>query len=209
MEEKELRAITTEALEIRKAEEDKPTKIVGYAVRWDQMSNPLGWGGWFQEKFSRGAFTKSLAERTDVYAAWNHDPKEILGRAPNTLKLEEDEVGLRYEITPPSWADKYVESIQRGDVNGSSFMFRPVRREWDESNPDMEVRTILEAELFEVSPVTTPAYPTSSTGVRSAQSAEEERKQIKGEQRNEEEDKPDLELRQKQRQRELDLLGRE
>lgn len=152
-------------LEIRK-EEGQPTKIVGYAVRWDQLSRPIF--GMFQERFSRGAFAASLIN-PDVYASWQHDSREVLGRTPNTLTLTEDEIGLRYEITPPSWAEKHVETIERGDVRGSSFIFRSVVDEWDESNPDMPIRTVKEAELFEVSPVTTPAYPQSSVGVRSAE----------------------------------------
>lgn len=190
-------------VEVRKAD-GQPTKISGYAVKWNQRSNPIF--GMFEETFVKGAFTRTLAERSDqIYAAWNHNPAEILGRAPGTLKLEEDEVGLRYEISPPSWADKYVESIERGDVRGSSFIFRAVKQEWDESNPAMELRTVTEADLFEVSPVTTPAYPTSSVGIRSAEAVYEEYKQAR---KVDEPDKAGIEMRQKQRQRELDLLGR-
>lgn len=144
----------------------EPTKIIGYAVRWDQLSHPIL--GMFQEKFQRGAFAASLVN-PDVYASWQHDARDILGRTPNTLLVAEDDIGLRYEITPPSWAEKYVESIERGDVRGSSFIFRAVKEEWDESNEDMSIRTISEAQLFEVSPVTTPAYPQSSVGIRSAE----------------------------------------
>ncbi|MDQ0169173.1 HK97 family phage prohead protease [Paenibacillus tundrae] len=155
-------------LEVRKVE-GEPTKIIGYAVRWDQLSHPIY--GMFQERFKRGAFAASLIN-PDVYAAWQHDAREILGRTPGTLLVAEDDIGLRYEITPPSWAEKYVETIERGDVRGSSFIFRAVSggEEWDEeTNPDMPIRTIKEAELFEVSPVTTPAYPQSSVGIRSAE----------------------------------------
>ncbi|WP_217597164.1 HK97 family phage prohead protease [Cohnella sp. GbtcB17] len=151
-------------IEIRK-EDGQPTKIVGYAVRWDQLSRPI-WG-MFQERFARGAFSATLIN-PDVYASWQHDSREVLGRTPNTLQLTEDEVGLRYEITPPSWAEKHLETIERGDVRGSSFIFRSVKDEWDESG-DMPIRTVREAELLEVSPVTTPAYPQSSVGVRSAE----------------------------------------
>lgn len=197
--EKEIRAEITPP-EVRKSSEESDSKkIVGYAVRWDQLSNPM-WG--FQEKFERGAFANSLSNKTDVYAAWNHDPAEILGRSPSTLTLVEDDIGLRYEIDPPSWASKYVESIQRGDVNGSSFIFRPVTQKWDESNPDMAIRTITEAVLYEVSPVTTPAYPTSSVGMRSAENVYDDYKQSRKTEDN------TLELRQNQRRRELDILGR-
>jgi HK97 family phage prohead protease len=152
-------------LEIRKVD-GEPTKIVGYAVRWDQLSLPI-WG-MFQERFKRGAFAATLVQ-PDIYASWQHDSREVLGRTPNTLAVYEDDIGLRYEITPPSWAEKYIETIERGDVRGSSFIFRAVKEDWDETNPDMAIRTINEAQLFEVSPVTTPAYPQSSVGVRSAE----------------------------------------
>ena len=192
---KEMRAILLpdSRPEIR-AIDGEPTKIVGYAVKWDQLSDPIY--GMFQERFKRGAFTSSLMN-PDVYAAWNHDDGEVLGRTPNTLNLIEDDVGLRYEIQPPSWADKYLETIQRGDVRGSSFIFCPVKQEWDESNPDMPIRTVVEAELYEVSPVTTPAYPQSSVGVRSAEQVFKDFQQQKQPEFNE--------LTQKQRERELNL----
>lgn len=151
--------------EVRKID-GEPTKIIGYAVRWDQLSHPIF--GMFQERFKRGAFAASLIN-PDVYASWQHDAREILGRTPGTLLVAEDDIGLRYEITPPSWAEKYVESIERGDVRGSSFIFRSTKEEWDETNPEMPIRSVVEAELFEVSPVTTPAYPQSTVGVRSAE----------------------------------------
>lgn len=152
-------------MEVRKVE-GEPTKIIGYAVRWDQLSHPIY--GMFQERFKRGAFAASLIN-PDVYAAWQHDAREILGRTPGTLLVAEDDIGLRYEITPPSWAEKYVETIERGDVRGSSFIFRSTKEEWDETNEDMPIRSVIEAELYEVSPVTSPAYPQSTVGVRSAE----------------------------------------
>lgn len=202
MENKEQRA-QTEILEIRKNEEGKPTTITGYAVRWGQLSSPLGYFQDFQEQFQRGAFTKALAENRDVYAAWNHDSSQILGRSPSTLKLEEDEIGLRYEIQPPSWADKYLESIERGDVRGSSFIFKPVAQAWDESNSDMAIRTITEADLFEVSPVISPAYPTSSVGIRSA---EEVYKEFKESRSSKDDMIQEMQVKQKQRQRQLDII---
>lgn len=149
--------------EIRAAE-GEPQKIVGYAVLWDQQSVPI-WG-MFTEKFARGAFTNHMA---DVYASWCHEDDEILGRTPSTLTLTEDDRGLKYEILPPNWASNHIETIQRGDVRGSSFIFRAIREEWDESDPKMPVRTVMEAELLEVSPVVNPAYPQTSVGMRSAQ----------------------------------------
>ncbi|MBY9077270.1 HK97 family phage prohead protease [Paenibacillus sp. HN-1] len=172
-------------LEVRR-EDGEPPKIIGYAVRWDQLSKPIY--GMFQERFARGAFSASLIN-PDVYASWQHDSREVLGRTPNTLVLTEDDTGLRYEITPPSWAEKYLETIERGDVRGSSFIFQAVREEWDESNADMAIRTVQAAELFEVSPVTTPAYPQSSVGVRSAEEVFQDRPKPPGKLKDEEEER--------------------
>jgi len=154
------------SVELRGSEEGKMKKIVGYAVKWDQRSNPI-WG-LFQEQFRKGAFLKSLQDQ-EVVATWQHRMEEVLGRTPGTLTVVEDEIGLRYEIDPPTWAERHIETIERGDVRGSSFIFRAKKEEWDETDPDMAVRTVIEADLFEVCPVTIPAYPQSVASARSAQ----------------------------------------
>jgi HK97 family phage prohead protease len=161
-------------VEVR-AQDDKK-KIVGYAVKWEQLSDPI-WG-YFQEQFRKGAFANSLREN-EVIATWQHNFEKILGRTPGTLTVEEDNIGLRYEIDPPSWADNYVETIERGDVSGSSFTFRATKTEWDDTNPDMSIRTVIEAELIEVAPVTFPAYPQSETGVRSAEAIFQEHRTLR------------------------------
>lgn len=167
MKSKELR-MDTELLPEVRAGEDGSKKITGYAVKWDRLSVPIF--GLFREKFRRGAFADSLEKDGDVYASFQHNVSETIGRTPKTLRLEEDDIGLRYEIDPPSWFDK-IESIERGDVRGSSFIFslEGGKEEWDKTDSKMPVRTVVKARLFEVSPVTSPAYPQSSSGVRSAE----------------------------------------
>lgn len=141
--------------------------ISGYAVKWRSLSTPI-WGLW-REQFERGAFAQSLTERiNDIFATWQHNVDLTLGRSPNTLTVREDEIGLFYEIDPPSWAAPQVESIERGDVRGASFTFSSTVEEFDwDTDPDYVIRTVKRAELFEVAPVTLAAYPTSTTGVRS------------------------------------------
>ena len=103
----------------------------------------------------------------------------MLGRTKNgTLQIREDEQGLFYEVTPPDaqWARDLVESIKRGDVDQSSFAFTVDVEQWDESGNPV-VRTIVKVrELFDVSPVTYPAYPTATSGVRSLQDVAKEHK---------------------------------
>ena len=138
-------------------------------MKWEQLSSPI-YGLWI-EKFQPGAFARSLSERYhEIFATWQHDVRDTIGRSPSTLSLREDEIGLWYEITPPTWADRFVESIERGDVRGSSFSFVANVEAWDyESNPDYAIRSIQDAELYEVAPVTNPAFPQSTAGVRSDQ----------------------------------------
>jgi len=168
--EKELRQSNTPNIELR-AEEGKPTTISGYAVEWDKLSDPIY--GFFREKFKKGAFSKCLIGG-DIRALWQHIVGQPLGRTTNnTLTLTEDDIGLRYDIKPPdtTWGKDAVESIRRGDVTNSSFLFsaKGGKEEWDDTDPQMSIRTVIEATLFEVSPVTFAAYPQSSVGVRSEQ----------------------------------------
>ena len=128
----------------------------------------------FREVIVPGAFTKSLGA-DDQRAFFNHDVNLILGRrSAETLKLTEDEQGVHYEIDPPntSYANDLLESLARKDVTGSSFMFCINRYEWveaPEGSTDLPLCRILEGDLFELGPVTFPAYEASeaSVGMRS------------------------------------------
>lgn len=167
------REIRTMNAEFRVDRSGEQPRITGYAVRYSQLSDPI-WG-LFREKVAPGAFRNAL-KISDPRALQNHDPNRILGRTSSgTLKVIEDEEGLRYEIFPPgtSYAADLMESIERGDVRESSFAMIVARDEWEDRD-DMSIRTILEVEeLFDVSPVTYPAYPSSSVGLRSREAAEE------------------------------------
>lgn len=138
--------------------EGQPPTITGYAALFDSFSQDLGG---FRERIERGAFGESL-QRDDVRALWSHDPSMVLGRTKNgTLKLHEDAIGLRVEITPPdnSWGRDALESIRRGDVDQMSFGFNvlPDGDTWAETKQGI-VRTLRKVKLFEVSPVAFPAY---------------------------------------------------
>lgn len=154
--------------ELRVAEGDAP-KITGYAAVFNSFSVDLGG---FVERIRPGAFSKTVM-KADVRALWNHDPNYVLGRTKSgTLKLEEDAKGLRIEIEPPDtqWATDLVKSIKRGDVDQMSFGFRAITDEWTKEN-GKQVRELIEVELFDVSPVTFPAYKATKVGVRTALAA--------------------------------------
>jgi HK97 family phage prohead protease len=125
--------------------------------------------GGFREKIDRGAFTKSLEDGDEVHALFNHDNNKILGRrGAGTLKLWEDDHGLRVEINPPNTTDgnDVVELLRRGDLVSMSFGFYNVKDTW-ETRDDEDIRTINEAKLFDVSVVTNPAYYATEVNVRS------------------------------------------
>jgi uncharacterized protein len=164
----EKRELPHSTIEIRENEDGTRT-INGYAVKWEMKSHPMGYFTRFREQFKKGAFTESL-NKEDQRALWSHDTSKVLGRTKNgTLRLYEDDIGLRFELdlADTTLGDDAYKTIKRGDVDGVSFGFRMRKQEWDESDPDNIVRTINQADLFEISPVGFPAYPDSQVSARS------------------------------------------
>lgn len=151
----------------QRAERDIPG-LRGYAAVFGKRSVEL-WG--FYEIIAAGAFADTLAAGDDVRALWNHDPNWILGRSTNgSLRLREDDTGLLSEIDPLDTPMNrgFVAAIERGDVTQMSFAFVATDAQWDIDANEQWVRTILRAKLYDVSPVTYPAYPDTSIGLRNA-----------------------------------------
>ena len=143
---------------------DSP-KIVGYAAVYDSLSSDLGG---FREKIDRGAFAESLRNNDEVHALFNHDDNKILGRrGSGTLRLWEDDDGLKVEIDPPNTPDgnDVVELLRRGDLVSMSFGFYNTKDTW-ETRDGEDIRTIESATLFDVSVVANPAYDATTVGVR-------------------------------------------
>ena len=167
MDKTEQREITTQEIELRE-DDDGNRSLSGYAVKWEKKSHVLGLFRKFREQFKRGAFADSL-NSDDQRFLWSHDTSKVLGRTKNnTLRLFEDETGLRFELDLPKTTlgnDTY-ESIQRGDVDGVSFGFRKEDDEIEEPDDDLPIRTIKKAKLLEVSAVAFPAYPDSEVSAR-------------------------------------------
>jgi HK97 family phage prohead protease len=142
-------------------------KIRGYAAVFNQLSQPLFMG--IRERIRPGAFKQTLADGADVRALFNHEPSQILGRnGAGTLRLEEDQHGLRYEIDPPDTTvgRDLLVSLRRRDITQSSFGFRSKDEEYKKENGEF-IRELVAVDLFDVSPVTYPAYTGASVSVRS------------------------------------------
>jgi HK97 family phage prohead protease len=160
------RRFLTRPLEIR-ANGDEPRRIIGYGAVFEQLSEDLGG---FKEMIKFGAFTETI-EKDDIRSLWNHNTLYVLGRtASGTLALIEDDLGLRYEVIPPDspYAQDFFQSVDRGDVDQSSFGFRAIEESW--INPTDEeplpIRVLRRVKLYDVGPVTFPAYPTTSAEAR-------------------------------------------
>lgn len=155
----ELRAWPECQLEIR--ETDGISRIVGRAVPFGELSVDLG--GW-REIIVAGAFDID----GDIRSLWQHDSSRVLGRTTaGTMRLTADERGIYPDITPPNttWAQDALVSLKRGDVSGFSFGFYVEEDNWVVAGKEI-VRQVLRGQLLEVSPVTFPAYPTTSAQVR-------------------------------------------
>jgi len=147
--------------EIR-ADEDK-MEIEGYGARFRVNSDDLGG---FTERIAEGAFKKTIKEN-DIRSLFNHDSNYVLARTKNkTLTLEEDGKGLFFNAKLPdtTYARDLVANIKAKNITQNSFGFKTVLDKW---NKDMTKRELLEVRLYDVGPVTFPAYPQTSVTARS------------------------------------------
>jgi len=174
---RETRATTTK-LELRAASADgELVTASGYAALFG-VETDIGCGGrvYWREKIAAAAFAKSLREN-DVVALHSHNTGRVVGRMKaGTLTLREDAKGLAFENPLPDTSDgrDLNVSIERGDIAGMSFGFCTTRQEWDET-VDPPTRTVLEAELYEITYTAFPAYPDTTVGLRDLENARQER----------------------------------
>lgn len=137
----------------------KPMTLEGYAALYDEETVVDGQ----RERIERGAFEGRLDD--DVRLLFNHDNNMPFARTTNgTLKLSIDERGLYYKanvIDTQAGRDLYA-MVQRGDVTQSSFAFSISERSFDEGV--MVIEKV--GQLYDVSPVTYPAYEATSVVAR-------------------------------------------
>lgn len=152
--------------------------VTGYAALFNSPSEQM-WN--FREQIAAGAF--DATDMSDVRALFNHDPNMLLARTSSgTLSLEVDSRGLKYSFElPDTQAGRDLgELLRRGDVSQSSFGFTIAEDEWQEKRNDAgeveETTRVIKkvSRLYDVSPVTYPAYPDTSVALRSLEAWREE-----------------------------------
>lgn len=177
--EKEIRLIDTEF----RVSEDRQS-VQGSAAVFNRESEDLGG---FVEVIEPGAFDNVLAD--DVRVLKNHNPDWILGRTrAGTAEITQSDGALDYRYNSPdiSYAKDLVVSMKRGDITQSSFAFslNEDGEKW-EKRDGRWVRTILKGgvkRLYDVSPVTYPAYPDTKVAARSLEQREKEIEEEENEQ---------------------------
>lgn len=143
--------------------------VSGYAIRFNEDSAFMG----FTERISPSALPASMLENADIFAYFNHDWSKVLARTPNSLKLDLRDDGLYYEFEAPNTQDgnDLLEHIKRGEMYGTSFAFSLPEdgsgEVWTKQEDGTYLREIIMFDaLYEISPVYTPAYPTTSVSAR-------------------------------------------
>ena len=159
-------------------QENDAKYIEGYFIRFNEETEL--WDGVFEE-VAPEAVDDSL-KNNDIRCLFNHDTSIVLGRTGNgTLELKKDSIGVfgRVKINPndKQALDIYAR-IERGDINACSFGFNIIDEEI-QNRDDGTVKFILKKiDLHEVSPVTFPAYPTTSIQARKQDLAEHKKRKL-------------------------------
>lgn len=163
---------------------DGSVVIRGVSPPWNSLSVDLGG---FREQFSPTAFDKLLARHkndprgpVDVVGLFNHDDSQLLSRTTNgTLRLSKGATGLAAEMDlPDTQLGRDLGTLIRSKtIYGASFAFSVAAtgEQWTQDEKGNAIRTVTDANLYDWSPVTRPAYPQSSVGMRSLQAWKEAR----------------------------------
>ncbi|HEX4032611.1 MAG TPA: HK97 family phage prohead protease [Terracidiphilus sp.] len=153
---------------------DGSKQIGGYAIVFNSRSVDLGG---FTEIVSPGAVKRTLKDGHPILALRDHKQELLLGNtAAGTLELKADSKGLAFTITLPRTAigEDTAENVRLRNLFGVSFGFSVNYSEdaegdsWAADADGNVVRTLLDIDLFEVSPTSFAAYPEASVSTRSA-----------------------------------------
>lgn len=135
--------------------------LVGYGSVFNRYSQNLGG---FVEQVDPAAFNDTLTRGGNVVGLGNHDPSWLIASTEsNTMSLTVDGTGLGYAMNV-DLADPDGLRMERkaatGKLKGSSFSFRvlPDGETWSTTDQGFPLRTLRSVDLFDVGPVTFPAY---------------------------------------------------
>lgn len=161
--------------EVRAADDGSSATVRGYAAVFDQETMI---GSYFRERIAPGSFSRAISEGQDVVFLVDHDGQPLARTRSGTLKLEEDERGLKIEAELDSEdpdAFRVIRKMKRGDLDKMSFAMIVRAETWTDESGNVALREIRDVDLFDVSVVTFPAYDGTEIGLRSLEAHRAER----------------------------------
>lgn len=172
--------LDADAAEVR-AEGDGRTLFGHFSVfnSWYEVNSR--WEGHFMERVVPGAFQRTLTERrSQIKALYDHGADPQLGNKPlgSFTQLREDAKGGMYEIAliDTDYNRDFIIPAAKAGLLGASFRFSVADdgQQWDDNptrsvhNPEgLPERSITDANVFELGPVTFPASAAATAAVRS------------------------------------------
>ena len=163
-----------------RSEPDKPTRISGYAVIFDEETTLWEDGGYRGvERISKEAYTQEKADGADIKMTLFHNREKLLARSENgsgSMAVTVDDKGVRFEFEVPDteYGKFAAEAIRRGDIKGCSFGFFCNRTEYSrDARTDYYVRK--DIDIKELTLESDPAYQNTSCEVRRKRNEEDGR----------------------------------
>lgn len=155
--------------------------VEGYAAVFDQ---PTDIAGEFTEVVAPGAFRNALTRRDDTEFLINHGGLPLARSTAGNLTMQEDERGLKIRATlDPTDPDvmRIVPKMRAGMLDQMSFAFRIPEggQRWEQRDDGLDIRTITDVFLYDVSIVNRGAYPQTTIALRSLEAAKKEREQAR------------------------------
>lgn len=140
--------LTTD-VEIRAVTKQQRHLLKGYAIVFNSESGNMG----YIETVDKNALDN--VDLSNVFALYNHDFNNVLGKQGKNLSLAIDEKGLSFSLELLPSDEHIFELVQDGIINRMSFGFIVDSDDWQDSTH----RTITKIkELQEISLVAIPAY---------------------------------------------------
>lgn len=178
---KEIRVINRDVnLRASGSEDDAQDYVEGIGIVYDTEVEI--WPGFF-EKIRSGALSDSLKDGSVKKSFFNHNPSFVLSTTESdpALELKDESDGLRFKSPIPdtTYGNDLRENLKRKNVRGASFSF-DVDKEGEIITIDEKDnwhREITKATLYEIGPVTNPAYESTEVSLRSVENIVKEIKQ--------------------------------
>lgn len=159
-------------VDVRAADITDGRTMTGYPIVFDTWTTINSWEGEFKERIAPGALKKTLRESGDkVKILFNHgmDPQigdKPLGRA-SVMRTDANGLYVEVPLSDTSYNQDLLALMRDGAIDGMSFRFSVVNEEWQTPKRGLPERTITELRLYELGPVTFPAYEATTVGLRS------------------------------------------